>query len=188
MRKLGLMFGLVAVIASGGCDDPASAQEGAGGTTPPEDSYEVPCDEAHTTITENYDVTLADNEYVRGELKTTVTTTSRYSWTTVENPRDAVVYSCDYVSQTTPAPAPLPAGSYGAASTEVLRDDLRPQGDCFINHGAEVDGDRILSRCTTVVETIFNKSWSEYDPAEHVDRTSESGNRRILITGTPVVE
>ena len=88
MRKLGLMFGFVVVIALGGREDPASAQEGAGGTNPPEDS-EVPCDESHTTITENYDVTLVDNEYVRGELKTTVATTSHYSWTTVENTRDA---------------------------------------------------------------------------------------------------
>jgi len=151
----------------------------------PEYSYDVPCDESYTKIVERYDANSVDGEYVRGELEYTTTTTVYYSWTGVENPAAAVIYTCDQLSTTTP---PVPPSGYAEATQEIVREDPVPEPDCYIGHGAQASGNSIYTRCTTVTESVYNKSNSEYDPAVHIDRTSEYGSETIRITGTKVTE
>jgi hypothetical protein len=199
MKKvwLGLLVGLLPLALA--CGSTSSAQDnggggntdgGGGGTVPlPEYSYDVPCDESAVKITEHYDyISLGGGQYERGEKIRTTTDTLYYSWTTVENPRDAVVYSCDYISETTPPLPPPEPGSSTAARTELVREDPRPAADCYLSHGAGVSGNRILTQCTTVSETVYDKSNSEYDPATHIDSVTEYGYQQFRITGTKVTE
>ena len=190
MRKIGMMMGLALVAA---CNSPSSAQ-GTGGTNggtggtdpggttvPPDYSYEVPCDESKiVSQISYYSIEVVDGEVIRGPLRSTSTTTSYFSWTEVENPRDAVIVSCDYLNNGyVPEDGP---------SVEYLVWNEQPRAECSINHGAQATGNRILTQCTSVSEQVYNKSNPDYDPTENKDTYSETGYQRVLITGTRVTE
>ena len=75
-----------------------------------------------------------------------------------------------------------------SASIEYLAYNDYPRGECQINHVTQATGNRMLTQCTTVGETVYNKSNPVYDPAEDTDSYSETGYQKVFITGTKVVE
>jgi len=193
MKKvwLGLLVGLLPLALA--CGSTGSAQDnGGGGNTNgaggggtdvplPEYSYDVPCDESKIGLQYKiYSTEYVDGEAIRGALRSTYTSTQHFSWTEVENPLDAVIFSCDYLNN-----GSVPEDSPGI---EYIAWNDHPRGECSINHGVQATGNRVLTACTTVTETVYNKSNPDYDPAEDSDTYSETGYQRVRITGTRVTE
>jgi hypothetical protein len=193
MKKvwLGLLVGLLPLALACGStssaqDNGGGASNGAGGGTVPlpEYSYDVPCDESKIVNQwKSYSTESVDGETVRGALRSTYTQTLYYSWTEVENPLDAVIFSCDYTNETTPDPLEQYNPSF-----EYIVQNGYPRGECSINHGAQATGNRVLTSCTTISELVYNKNNPAYDSSEEIDSVSETGYQRVRITGTRVTE
>jgi hypothetical protein len=153
----------------------------------PGDGYEVPCDETQVVEINYYSTESVDGTEVRGQLLFSYKSTFYYSWTEVENVGDVVTYSCDQVNEWVPAQPTTPTNP---VRQEYVSNDPGPQSDCWVNHGAQYTGSRVITTCRTVTEWDHNEANPDNSPQNwgDKDRVPTQGAGRVTIAGTRVVE